>query len=349
MKFKSIEWIGGLDGRLRILDQTKLPHEEVHFECDDVHTLWEAIKTLRIRGAPLIGVAASFGVFLGIRSSIALDFETFHNELRGTLRLLGSARPTAVNLFWALDRMQKVALSNRGQPIEKIKEALFKEAQRILSEDEKACKKIGQNGMSLINRGVTVLTICNTGGLATSAYGTALSVIYHAWENGTPLSVIVCETRPHFQGARLTCWELVKSGIPVTLICDSAAASVMSSGKVQCVITGADRIARNGDTANKVGTLMLAVLAEKFKIPFYVAAPVTTIDRNCPDGGSIPIEIREPDEILSPNGVRIAPEVEVYNPVFDVTPSHLISAIITENGILRPPFEEAIAMLSDSK
>jgi len=340
MPVKTIEW---MDGCARIIDQTRLPTEIVYLDIHNYQAMAEAIKKLRIRGAPAIGIAAAFGAYLSIQ-----DFPENHSKKRfidefyKAIDVLKSTRPTAVNLFWALDRMRQTVQKFRDDNITVIKKNLLREAQAILAEDKGICHQIGENGAMLIEDGFTVLTHCNAGGLATSEYGTAVGVIYAAVEAGKSVKVFVDETRPLLQGARLTAWELMASGIDVTLICDNMAAFVMKQQLIDCVIVGADRIARNGDTANKIGTYNLAVLAEKHRIPFYIAAPISTFDFNLRSGERIPIELRDADEITNAFGLRTAPhQVNVYNPAFDVTPYSLIHAFITEKGVIRPPFEDS--------
>lgn len=335
-------WIGGVDGWLRMIDQTRLPAEFIQIDCRDVETLWEAIRSLRVRGAPAIGIAAAYGLVLGLQGAAHAHEEEFFSRLEAVAGYLASSRPTAVNLFWALDRLRRTASWLRGrQPPKEILAALWAEAQAIHDEDRRMCRAIGQHGAALLSDGQGVLTHCNAGGLATSGYGTALAVIYAAAGSGKRVHVYAGETRPLLQGARLTAWELARRGIRVTLICDSMAAQVMRERRVQAVIVGADRIAANGDTANKIGTYGLAVLADAHGIPFYVAAPSSTFDPDLPTGDHIPIEQRDGREITHGFGRQTAPEgIEVYNPAFDVTPARLIRAIICERGVLRPPFAE---------
>jgi methylthioribose-1-phosphate isomerase len=368
----TLRWVGGVDGHLRLVDQTRLPVELVEIECRDTQTLWEAIKSLRVRGAPAIGVAAAYGVCLGMQNvpvvgqasclspaveqasrlspevgqaSCLSEEDRFFARLDEVTAYLATSRPTAVNLFWALERMKKKAASLRGtMPPAQIAAELLAEARQIHEEDREMCRAIGRHGATLLSDGHGVLTHCNAGGLATSDYGTALAVIFSAVESGKRLRVFVDETRPLLQGARLTAWELRQRGIPATLICDSMAAQVMREGRVQMVITGADRIAANGDAANKIGTYGLAVLAAAHQIPFYIAAPSSTFDLSLPSGDAIPIEQRDPREITHGFGRQTAPEgIDVYNPAFDVTPARLITAIICERGIIQPVARERIA------
>lgn len=322
---------------VRLIDQTQLPRKTVYLTCPDVHSLWEAIRNLRVRGAPAIGQAAAYAVVLGCRNYPGDDLAGCHRHLAKTIRYVATARPTAVNLFYALDRMAEVIKSFRGTSVKELRAVLLEKAQEMYRRDQEVCRKIGRNGARLIKKGSRILTVCNAGALATVDYGTALGVFYAAREKGKTFSVIACETRPLLQGARLTTWELTRAGIDVTLICDNMAAGMMKQGKIDAVITGADRITRNGDTANKIGTYALAVLARYHQIPFYVAAPMSTVDPDLDSGDKIPIEERHPDEVRSIEGVFTAPRrVPVYNPAFDVTPAELITALITEKGILQP-------------
>jgi methylthioribose-1-phosphate isomerase len=341
--WKTLRWAGDINGSLFLIDQTLLPGQFQEIECRDVETLIEAIKTLRVRGAPAIGVAAAYGILLGVQPSISKSETAFFHRLRDIAEQLAASRPTAVNLFWALRRMVAKAESLRGMPTEEIAAVLLEEALKIHEEDRQMCRDIGRHGEELLSDGQGVLTHCNAGGLATSEYGTALAVIYSAAESGKTLHVFVDETRPLLQGARLTAWELQQRGIDATLICDSMAAQVMREGKVQAVVTGADRIAANGDTANKIGTYGVAVLAKAHGIPFYIAAPSSTFDLSIPDGSKIPIEQRNSEEITHGFGRQTAPtDIPVYNPAFDVTPANLIAAIICERGIIRPVGRETI-------
>lgn len=336
--------MGGADGYLQLIDQTLLPGELRQIACRDVETVWEAIKVLRVRGAPAIGVAAAYGVCLGIQSALDADAATFRARLQQVCEYLATSRPTAVNLFWALDRMRRKAASlpDALAPRE-FAEVLLDEARAIEAEDRQMCRQIGRHGATLLQDGQGVLTHCNAGGLATSDYGTALAVFFAAQENGKRLHVYADETRPLLQGARLTAWELQQRGIDVTLICDSMAAQVMREGRVSAVVTGADRIAANGDSANKIGTYGVALLAAAHDIPFYIAAPSSTFDLSIADGSQIPIELRDPREITHGFGRVTAPEgVRAYNPAFDVTPARLIKAIICERGIIEPVTRESI-------
>lgn len=342
---RTLEWIGDSAGHLRIIDQTRLPNELVYLDCGDVETVFEAIRSLRVRGAPAIGVAAAYGVCLGAQADVGDSEDALHTLVEASVRRLAESRPTAVNLFWALDRMQKVAQAERGRlSIQGLRDRLLAEAREIHEEDRRMCRAIGRHGAALLAEGQGVLTHCNAGGLATAEYGTALAVLYTAHEQGKRLQVFADETRPLLQGARLTAWELRQHGLDVTLICDSMAAQVMREGKIQAVITGADRITANGDVANKIGTYSVAVLAQAHGIPFYVAAPSSTFDLTLDDGAEIPIEQRPAEEITRGFGKPTAPEgVKVYNPAFDVTPARLVRAIICEKGIIDPVTRERIA------
>lgn len=344
--FSTLEWIGGIDGHLRLLDQTRLPRELVYIDCQDEKQVWQAIRSLQVRGAPAIGIAAAYGVCLGIKGVDSTRVDSLFQRLETVVSYLASARPTAVNLFWALGRMKHRAQASRGlDSPDQIREVLLEEAKAIHEEDRAICRGIGYWGSTLLADGMGVLTHCNAGALATSELGTALAAIYTAVASGKRLFVFADETRPLLQGARLTTWELSMHGVPVTLICDNMAAQVMREGKIQAVIVGADRIAANGDVANKIGTYGLAVLAKAHNIPFYVAAPSSTFDLNLAHGGLIPIEQRSPEEVTCPFGVAIAPTgVQVYNPAFDVTPAELITAIIYEKGIVSPVNEETIRL-----
>ena len=303
----------------------------------DLKTLWSAIRELKVRGAPALGAAAALGVYLGVKDSKAKDFPAFAAELDRVIRYIGSSRPTARNLFWALERMASRAVAFRESSVPRLKKLLFDEAMRIIEEDRLACRRIGAFGEKLLRNGDSILTICNAGILATIDYGTALGVIYRAQEKGKRLKVYACETRPLLQGARLTVWELRRKGVDVTLICDSMAAALMKRGMVDKVITGADRIAANGEVANKSGTYSLAVLAAYHKLPFYVAAPFSTFDLSIARGERIIIEERPGTEVCACKGVK------VFNPAFDVTGNRLVSAIITDLGIIRPPYIKTIA------
>ncbi|KAA0891739.1 S-methyl-5-thioribose-1-phosphate isomerase [Oryzomonas rubra] len=332
MSFRTIEW---RDNAVIMIDQTRLPGEEVYNTYEDFKSVAEAIKGMIIRGAPAIGVAAAMGVALGAREIIADTHESFFRQLENVCEIMARTRPTAVNLFWGIERMKRVAEAHRGKSLDQIREALKKEAIRIEEEDLTICRNIGKWGATLIPQGATILTHCNAGGLATAGYGTALGVIRAAHEAGKNIKVFADETRPWLQGARLTAWELVKEGIPATLISDNMAGFFMNRGEITCCVVGADRIAANGDTANKIGTYSVAVLAKENNIPFYVAAPISTLDLSLSDGSQIPIEERHRDEVTHIKGIAIAPAgVSVRNPAFDVTPARYITAIITEKGIV---------------
>ncbi|MBI4188866.1 MAG: S-methyl-5-thioribose-1-phosphate isomerase [Chloroflexi bacterium] len=338
MDYQPIEWLGD---RVKIIDQTRLPGKEVYLELSRYQDIASAIVELKIRGAPAIGVAGGYAAALGALKIKAASKKKFQESLRSIIAAIGATRPTARNLFQSLERMQRV--SEAGTEVEQIKTALVAEAIKIHQEESEATEKLSRYGDELLKDGFTVLTHCNTGPLATTGYGTALGVIVRAKEQGKKLKVLVDETRPLLQGARLTTWELKKAGVPFRLITDSMAGYFMNRGEVSCVIVGADRIAANGDTANKIGTYSLAVLAKENGIPFYVAAPTTTIDLSLSSGKQIPIEQRKAVEVTHVQGVSIAPEgIEVENPAFDVTPAKYITAIITERGIIRKPFGEGI-------
>jgi len=338
-----IRWIGD---SIRIMDQTLLP-AEIHFiECKDYRKIVDAIRTMKIRGAPAIGIAAAMGVALGAKVIQTKDYDSFNDQFDKICRVFLSTRPTAVNLAWAIGRMKRVVYENNTLSLTKIKKMLKEEANRILTEDVNINRLIGSHGEDLIRDGQTILTHCNAGALATGGYGTALGIIRAAWEKGKRIQVLADETRPALQGARLTTWELIQDNIPVTLITDNMAGDCMRRDKVDIVLVGADRITIKGDVANKIGTYSLAVMSKAHEIPFYVAAPVSSIDFNLAGADEIPIEERDSEEVTHIYGHRIAPEgVCVLNPAFDVTPSHLISAIITEYGILKPPYEDSIKKL----
>jgi len=334
------------NGTLTILDQTKLPTETVFLTITTIEEVWDAIKKLKVRGAPAIGIAAAYGLLLGIKDAPEDSFSSFYEVFERQADYLASSRPTAVNLFWALKRMRERALKEQHRAIAEIKHALEEEAHTIRSEDEQVCRSIGEHALTLLQDGMGVLTHCNAGGIATAKYGTALAPLYLAKEKGWNIRVFADETRPLLQGARLTTWELMQAGIDVTLITDSMAAMVMQKGWVQAVIVGCDRVAANGDAANKIGTYGLALLAKAHNIPFYVAAPLSTIDLETKTGKDIPIEERESGEITHGFGNQTAPEgVKVFNPAFDVTPHELITAIITEKGIIRENYEKELKAL----
>jgi methylthioribose-1-phosphate isomerase len=341
-RLKTIEW---LDDCARIIDQTLLPSELAYKDITTIDAMYEAIKQLRVRGAPAIGIAAAFGLYLGIRNlPDDTPLDSFVNILKDRSGYLASSRPTAVNLVWALDRMRKRAARSALPGVGKIKAALLDEAEMILKEDRAMCRAIGEHAYALVKDFGAILTHCNAGGLATSEYGTALACVYVAQEKGKLIHVYSDETRPLLQGSRITAFELCAAKIPVTVICDNMAATVMARGMVQAVVVGADRIAANGDAANKIGTYGVALLAKAHAIPFYVAAPSSTFDLLLPDGSGIPIEERPPEEITRGFGKLTAPEnASVFNPAFDVTPNGLITAIITEKGVLYPPFGPSIA------
>ena len=342
---RTVAWIGDDPrGFVRLVDQTLLPEKLEYRDCRTVEEVWEAIKVLRVRGAPAIGVAAAFGVVVGMQQRREDSREAFVDRLREVTEYLCTSRPTAVNLFWAVERVKKSVAGRLDEmTVPALLERLWREALTIELEDRRMCRAIGQVGAELIEAGEGVLTHCNAGGLATADYGTALAVLFTAAEQGKEIRVFADETRPLLQGARLTAWELQQRGIDVTLICDNMAAQVMKEGRVQSVIVGADRIAANGDTANKIGTYGVALLAKAHGIPFYVAAPSSTFDLKMPSGEQIPIEQRDPREVTHGFGKATAPEgVKVYNPAFDVTPAALIAGIITEKGLIQPANEQTI-------
>jgi methylthioribose-1-phosphate isomerase len=344
-RLKTIEWTGDA---ARIIDQTLLPENLVYLDIDSVESMVEAIKTLRVRGAPAIGVAAGFGLYLAIKdfpdNGATEDFLAFLN-LKG--EYLTASRPTAVNLAWAVKRLTgKAAQFSDNSGVEKLKTLLLDEAKNILDEDRKSCKSIGAFGFELLKSCSTVLTHCNAGGLATSEYGTALAPVYVGQEKGKIFHVYSDETRPLLQGSRITAFELSCAKIPVTVLCDNMAASLMRAGKIDAVIVGADRIAANGDVANKIGTYSVALAAKANNVPFYVAAPASTFDLSISSGEEIPIEQRNPEEVTCGFGKRTAPAgVDVYNPAFDVTPAELVTAIITDAGVARPPYKESLAKM----
>lgn len=339
--FKTIEW---KDDRVVMIDQTKLPREESYVECMTYEDVADAIKRMVIRGAPAIGVAAGMGIALGAIKIRTTDRDEFITEVRRIADVILGTRPTAVNLSWAVKRMLALLAEGRGD-VEEMKSRLAGEARYMLEEDISICMRIGKAGAPLIKDNSTVLTHCNAGALATGGYGTALGVIRAAVEEGKKIRVIATETRPFLQGARLTAWELDRDGIPVSLITDSMAGYIMSKGMVDAVVVGADRIAANGDVANKIGTYTISVLAKTHDIPFYVAAPISTIDFDCPGGRAIPVEERNPYEVTHISGIRIAPEVGVFNPAFDITPSGNVTSIITEKGVVISPFEVSLSKL----
>ncbi|MEX0824665.1 MAG: S-methyl-5-thioribose-1-phosphate isomerase, partial [Pirellulaceae bacterium] len=335
----TLAWEGELPGRLLLIDQTKLPAEETTFVCETVEQTHDAIRRLVVRGAPAIGIAAAYGVVLAVGNDTTEAAEAQRSRALQAIEYLATSRPTAVNLFWALDRMRTVV---QADP-ERLAERLLNEARAIHEQDRRICRAIGEQGVGLLRNARNVLTHCNAGALAASELGTALAVFYAAHQAGQALHVFADETRPLLQGARLTAWELNRAGIPVTVICDSMAGAVMQAGKVDAVVVGADRIAANGDAANKIGTYAVAVLAKHHNIPFYVAAPISTFDLRLSSGAEIPIEVRDRDEIAAPYGkVTVADGIEVFNPAFDVTPAELITGIITEKGTIEPVDESHV-------
>ncbi len=340
---KTLEWT---EQGVRFIDQTKLPTEESYVTCETHEEVADAIKTMVVRGAPAIGVAAAMGIALGVKNSDAAHVSELRRQFEDICETITSTRPTAVNLFWAADRMRARFNAVSDQPVAQIKQALVTEAQRMYVEDIAANEAMGRHGATLMPAAGGVLTHCNAGALATCGYGTALGVIRAAVEAGKKIKVFADETRPFLQGSRLTAWELAKDGIDTTLISDNMAGWMMRNGRIQAVVVGADRIAANGDTANKIGTYSVAVLAHEHNIPFYVAAPFSTVDLSTPDGTKIPIEQRASTEVTHLAGKRIAPEgIKVENPAFDVTPAKYIAGIITECGIATAPFEQSLKRL----
>ena len=341
----TIEW---KDDAVVMIDQRKLPTAEIYVTCKTAKDVAKAIKTMVIRGAPAIGVAAAMGIALGMRRSTATGTKQFVTEFQRICDLMADTRPTAVNLFWAIDRMKKTFADSaqRGLSVAELKVRLEDEARAIHDEDVQSCRTMGAHGASLVPESARILTHCNAGALATAGYGTALGVIRAAAEQGKRVAVLADETRPFLQGARLTAWELVKDGIDTTVITDNMAASMMRLQQVDLVVVGADRIAANGDVANKIGTYGVAVLAKEHGIPFYVAAPISTVDLGTPDGSRIPIEERNEREVTHVGATRVTPEsARIRNPAFDVTPSRYVTAIITERGIARAPYEESLSHL----
>ena len=335
-----------------MIDQRKLPTQEVYVRCKTAAEVARAIKTMVIRGAPAIGVAAAWGIALGMRRSTATGTQKFAAELQKTCDLMGATRPTAVNLFWAIERMKKTfaAAVQAGSSVDQIKDILDREAQRIHDEDVASCRAMGAFGATVVPADARILTHCNAGALATAGYGTALGVIRGAVEAGKAVAVFADETRPFLQGARLTAWELMRDGIDTTIITDNMSAALMGQGKVNFVVVGADRIAANGDTANKIGTYGVAVLAREHAIPFYVAAPLSTIDLRTPDGAHIPIEERRAREVTHVGSSQVAPkDAKIWNPAFDVTPHRFIAGIITERGIFRAPYTESLQSAFEEK
>ena len=347
MQFETLKWVGGVDGYLELTDQRLLPGSYEKLACETVEQLFEAIVTLAVRGAPAIGVAAAYGVCIAagkVHSAAAMS-EAMADVEKACERLAAS-RPTAVNLFWALDRMKRKAACESATTVNALQQTLLDEAHAICAEDQAMCRAIGEHGQSLIPDGGAVLTHCNAGALATAGMGTALAPMYVAHQAGRRFTVYVDETRPLLQGSRLTAWELTQAGIDAVLVCDNMAASLMAAGKVDAVITGADRIAANGDAANKIGTLGLSVLAKYYGVPFYIAAPSSTFDLSIASGDQIPIEQRKADEVTAIGQSSIAPSpIKVYNPAFDVTRADNIAAIVTEKGVIERPSTETICSL----
>jgi len=342
---QTLEWT---DSGVRFIDQTKLPTEEAYVTCKTYEQVADAIRNMVVRGAPAIGVAAAMGIALGVKNSKAETVGELKPEFDRICEVMGDTRPTAVNLFWAIRRMREKFELLRVRPLPQLKQALIDEARRMHAEDIAANQAMGRHGATLMPASGGVLTHCNAGALATCGYGTALGVIRAAVEQGKKIHVYADETRPLLQGSRLTAWELRKDGIPTTVISDNMAGSLMKQGKIGAIVVGADRIAANGDVANKIGTYMLAVLAKEHGIPFYVAAPFSTVDLDTPDGSSIPIEQRNPREVTHMAGKQMVPDgIGVENPAFDVTPAKYVSAAVTEKGIARPPYGESLRRLSE--
>ena len=342
---QTLEWT---DKGVRFLDQTKLPTEESYVTATTYQQVADAIRTMVVRGAPAIGVAAGMGIALGVKNSKAETVGDLKKDFDKICSAIGETRPTAVNLFWAIRRMQEKFETLRVRPMPQIKQALIEEAQRMHAEDIAANQAMGRHGATLMPASGGVLTHCNAGALATAGYGTALGVIRAAVEQGKKIHVYADETRPFLQGSRLTAWELMKDGIPTTVISDNMAGAVMSYGKIGAIVVGADRIAANGDVANKIGTYTVAVLAKEHGIPFYVAAPISTVDLATPDGSGIPIENRNVKEVSHIAGKQVVPDgVEIENPAFDVTPAKYVTAIITERGIARAPYEDSLRKLAE--
>jgi methylthioribose-1-phosphate isomerase len=342
-----VETIQWTDAGVVMIDQTRLPREQVFVTCTDYLQVAEAIRSMVIRGAPAIGVAAAMGVALGVQKTSGEDLGAQFPVICETL---AATRPTAVNLFWAIDRMKKLYAEVAGESVDVIRGRLIREAQQIRLEDIAICEAIGRNGAALVPDGKTVLTHCNAGALATAGYGTALGVIRAAVSAGKKVDVFADETRPFLQGSRLTAWELDQDGIPTTLITDNMAGHFLKSGRIGCVVVGADRIAANGDVANKIGTYSVAVLAKENGVPFYVAAPISTLDLTLDSGNQIPIEERAAGEVTHVFGVAVAPEgIRVANPAFDVTPNRYVAGIITERGVARAPYTESLRALMDQK
>ena len=345
---QALKWVGGVDGFLELIDQRRLPGEFVRLQCRDIEQLCEAIKTLTVRGAPAIGVSAAYGLVLAMQKQKEDDLERALTVLAKSCEYLASSRPTAANLFWALDRVRQMAeqfvVSEPKAKLRALREIILAEANAIYQEDVDMCRRIGENGEKFIKQSAAILTHCNAGALATAGQGTALSVMFEAHKRGRKFRVYADETRPLLQGARLTAWELKQAGINVMVICDNMAGWLMKQGKVDAVITGADRIAANGDAANKIGTYSLSVLAREHNIPFYIAAPSSTFDLSIKSGAEIPIEERTADEMMFFGDKKIAPDgVDIYNPAFDVTEARDITAIITERGVIEKPNARKIA------
>ncbi|MFH1063006.1 MAG: S-methyl-5-thioribose-1-phosphate isomerase [Candidatus Omnitrophota bacterium] len=344
MKFETITW---KNGKVVLIDQTKLPGKVVFVECSSVKQVWQAIKNLKVRGAPAIGAAGALGMALGISKTNENSFSAFAKNIHNLFNYLASSRPTAVNLVWALERMKNIALQNKQKPVAQIKKIMFKEAQKIIAEDKQSCAQMADNAQCLIQKNDRIMTYCNAGMLATVGLGTALGVIYRANQLAKDVKVFSCETRPLLQGARLTCWELSANKVDVTVLCDNMAGDLMRQKKIDKIFVGADRIAANGDAANKIGSYSLAVLAKFHKVPFYVVAPRSTFDLSLSRGSQIPIEQRGASEVSQRwyKCPMVAKGVKVYNPAFDLVPAKLITAIVTDFGLLKPPFRKNIKLI----
>ena len=345
---KEIKTIEFKDDVLHLIDQRKLPTEYEIFQCKDFREVDFAINDMVVRGAPAIGATAAYGVVLAAKEFLELEKNKFFEEMDKALEQLNNSRPTAVNLMWAISKMRNLIEENKDEDVKTIYNKIKEEADKIFNEDIEINKAMAKHGNEIIKQGATILTHCNTGALATVGYGTALGVVREAHYTGKDIFVYADETRPRLQGGKLTAWELVQEGIPAKLIADSVAATLIRDGKIDVILTGADRVANNGDSANKIGTFMLSVVAKAYNVPFYIVAPTSTIDFEMESGDDIEIEERSPEEVTHINGIRIAPEgIEVYNPAFDVTPWENITGIITEKGIVGPPYKENIRKLKE--
>lgn len=347
MNLATIAW---KKGKVRLIDQSQLPQKLNYIYCRNLSSVVEAIKTMKVRGAPALGIAAALGIALAVQKVKSSKYKDLKQELNEACKRLRNSRPTAVNIYWATERIKRIVQDNKDRKNITLKRLILDEALKVIKEDQNLNRAIGRNGSKLLKKKDSVLTYCNAGALATADYGTALGVIYSAVSKGKQIKVYACETRPKLQGSRLTVWELLKNKVDVTLICDNTAAVAMKEGKIKKVIVGADRIALNGDTANKIGTYNLALLAKYHKIPFYIAAPLSTVDGNLKTGKNIPIEQRDSKEVIKGFGKLTAPEkVKVYNPAFDVTPAEYITAIITEKGVIKSPYRRKLKRLKKDR